>query len=48
MINGIKDCSKCVIPHIEGGYEFILGVLREKVFDTKYFTRSPFHANITR
>lgn len=22
--NGIKDCSDCLIPHSEGGYEFIM------------------------
>ncbi len=24
MENGIKDCSNCLIPHSEGGYEYVL------------------------
>ncbi len=23
--NGIKDCSRCLIPHSRGGYAYILG-----------------------
>ncbi|MDO4793355.1 MAG: cysteine-rich small domain-containing protein [Filifactor alocis] len=23
MDNGIKDCSKCMLPHSKGGYEYI-------------------------
>ncbi|MFC4805579.1 cysteine-rich small domain-containing protein [Filifactor villosus] len=23
MENGIKDCSKCMLPHSKGGYEYI-------------------------
>lgn len=22
--NGIKDCSKCLIPHSKGGYDYVL------------------------
>ena len=29
--NGIKDCSGCMIPHSDGGYEFILSRFREVV-----------------
>ncbi len=23
--NGVKDCSKCQIPHKAGGYEYVMG-----------------------
>lgn len=23
--NGVKDCSKCQIPHKPGGYEYVMG-----------------------
>ena len=26
---GIKDCSNCLIPHSEGGYEYIISKLSE-------------------
>lgn len=30
--SGIKDCSKCLIPHSKGGYDHINNLLREEVF----------------
>lgn len=27
--NGIKDCSNCLIPHSENGYEYILKLLQK-------------------
>lgn len=24
---GVKDCSRCVRPHVEGGYEFVMSRL---------------------
>ncbi|MDA8100875.1 MAG: hypothetical protein M0042_14760 [Nitrospiraceae bacterium] len=32
MKNGIKDCSKCTIPHREGGYEYVVNMMQERVF----------------
>lgn len=32
MLNGIKDCSHCLLPHIEGGYEYVLETIRAQVF----------------
>lgn len=29
--NGTKDCSGCLIPHKEGGYEYILEKLRQSM-----------------
>lgn len=29
--NGTKDCSKCRIPHEEGGYEFVLSKADEVI-----------------
>ncbi len=26
---GVKDCSKCTIPHDEGGYEYIMSKMDE-------------------
>ncbi len=31
--NGIKDCSSCIIPHAEGGYEYVLEVVNRKVYN---------------
>ena len=28
--NGIKDCSNCLIPHTEYGYEYIINKLKEE------------------
>lgn len=28
---GIKDCSKCLLPHSEGGYEKIMSRMKEVV-----------------
>lgn len=28
---GIKDCSNCLIPHTDVGYDFIISKLKEKV-----------------
>ena len=30
--NGIKDCSNCIIPHVEEGYDYILSVIQSKVY----------------
>ena len=27
----IKDCSKCIIPHSPGGYEYIMGKMEEVI-----------------
>jgi Zn-finger protein len=29
FINGVKDCSKCMIPHSENGYEYIVNKIIE-------------------
>lgn len=29
--NGIKDCSKCIIPHSPGGYEYIMGKMEDVI-----------------
>lgn len=29
---GVKDCTGCLKPHAPGGYEYVLAVLKEKVF----------------
>jgi Zn-finger protein len=30
--SGMKDCSKCVIPHTEGGWDIIQNELREQLY----------------
>lgn len=30
LANGTKDCSDCLIPHSESGYEYILKKLQKK------------------
>jgi Zn-finger protein len=32
MMNGIKDCSSCVIPHTEEGYDYILEVINTTIY----------------
>jgi Zn-finger protein len=32
MRSGIKDCSSCVIPHTEEGYDYILEVVKNQVY----------------
>lgn len=27
--NGIKDCSNCMIPHVENGYDYIINKIIE-------------------
>lgn len=29
--NGMKDCSQCTIPHSPGGYEYIMGKMKEVI-----------------
>ena len=29
--NGWKDCSKCLIPHSENGYEYIIKFIKEEM-----------------
>ena len=29
IMNGIKDCSACMIPHSENGYDHIVGKIKE-------------------
>lgn len=29
--NGIKDCSNCLIPHLDGGYEKIMAKIKDVV-----------------
>jgi len=31
MNNGIKDCTKCLIPHSKGGYEHVMKILLENM-----------------
>lgn len=33
--SGIKDCSRCLIPHSKGGYEYINSRLNEEIFGRK-------------
>lgn len=28
--NGIKDCSRCLVPHSEGGYDYVIRKLKEE------------------
>ena len=28
--NGLKDCSKCMLPHLEEGYDYIVKFLKDK------------------
>jgi Zn-finger protein len=30
--NGIKDCSNCITPHAEEGYDYILAVVTGTVY----------------
>jgi len=32
MKNGIKDCSSCVIPNTEEGYDYILEVINTVIY----------------
>jgi hypothetical protein len=32
---GVKDCSNCLIPHSEGGYDYINKKLKEEIFNNK-------------
>ena len=32
MTKGLKDCSSCIIPHTEEGYEYILGQVAQKIY----------------
>ncbi len=32
MGKGIKDCTDCVIPHTEEGYDYVLRVVTSKIF----------------
>jgi Zn-finger protein len=32
MKNGIKDCSSCLIPHTEDGYDYILEVINNTIY----------------
>lgn len=27
--NGLKDCSKCIMPHSENGYDYIIKKIKE-------------------
>jgi len=29
--NGVKDCSKCLLPHTDYGYDFIINKLKGKI-----------------
>lgn len=28
--NGVKDCSNCILPHKEGGYDYVINFLKRK------------------
>ncbi len=30
VVKGVKDCSDCLKPHQPGGYERIIGILKER------------------
>jgi len=32
MRGDVKDCTNCTIPHEEGGYEYILEVVKQQVY----------------
>lgn len=34
---GIKDCSACVIPHTEEGYDYVLAFVNRAVFENRIF-----------
>ncbi|MDO5301286.1 MAG: cysteine-rich small domain-containing protein [Tissierellia bacterium] len=38
--NGVKVCTHCTIPHTEGGYDYIIGVIK-KVNDEKRGANEP-------
>jgi len=31
--DGIKDCSDCVIPHTEEGYDHVLDIVKRKIYN---------------
>lgn len=35
MTNGMKDCSRCTIPHREEGYEYVMSVVGDQIFRKK-------------
>lgn len=35
-VNGVKNCSNCLIPHNKDGYIYINKVLKEQVFDKNH------------
>ena len=37
FINGIKDCSNCIIPHNRRNYDYIIGKLSEDFKKNKKF-----------
>jgi uncharacterized protein len=32
---GVKDCTPCVIPHSEKGYDYVLGVVSRTIYKKK-------------
>jgi len=30
-VNGIKDCSNCLKPHVNGGYEYVMERMDEVI-----------------
>ncbi|KXZ40242.1 hypothetical protein SAMN05661008_00206 [Alkalithermobacter thermoalcaliphilus JW-YL-7 = DSM 7308] len=35
MTNGIKNCTNCLIPHSDNGYEYIIQKISKKISETK-------------
>jgi Zn-finger protein len=31
----VKDCSNCILPHIESGYDYVMKYLKRKACDEK-------------
>ena len=31
MKDGVKDCSKCNLPHSEKGYDYVIGFLKDNI-----------------
>jgi len=35
LTSGIKDCSKCLLPHSPGGHQYVVGKLKEYLGEMK-------------
>jgi len=35
FVNGMKDCSNCIIPHTVEGYDYVLTVVTNEIYRKK-------------